>query len=30
MDAPLTMVFVHDFCLRMGAFYFQRKRLAEK
>ncbi|WP_044509914.1 alpha/beta fold hydrolase [Mycobacterium simiae] len=30
VDAPLTMVFVHGFCLRMGAFYFQRKRLAEK
>ena len=27
-DAPLTMVFVHGFCLRMGAFYFQRTRLA--
>ncbi|WP_108921066.1 alpha/beta fold hydrolase [Mycobacterium montefiorense] len=30
LDAPLTMVFVHGFCLRMGSFYFQRKRLAEK
>lgn len=30
VDAPVTMVFVHGFCLRMGAFYFQRKWLAEK
>jgi pimeloyl-ACP methyl ester carboxylesterase len=29
-DAPLTMVFVHGFCLRMGAFHFQRRRLAEQ
>ena len=29
-DAPLTMVFVHGFCLRMGAFHFQRTRLAKK
>jgi pimeloyl-ACP methyl ester carboxylesterase len=29
LDAPLTIVFVHGFCLRMGAFYFQRTRLAE-
>ena len=28
-DAPLTMVFVHGFCLRMGAFHFQRTRLPE-
>ncbi len=27
VDAPLTMVFVHGFCLRMGAFHFQRTRL---
>jgi pimeloyl-ACP methyl ester carboxylesterase len=27
-DAPLTVVFVHGFCLRMGAFHFQRMRLA--
>ncbi|BBZ37644.1 alpha/beta hydrolase [Mycobacterium conspicuum] len=27
-DAPLTLVFVHGFCLRMGAFHFQRRRLA--
>ena len=25
--APLTVVFSHGFCLRMGAFYFQRERL---
>jgi pimeloyl-ACP methyl ester carboxylesterase len=30
LDAPLTMVFVHGFCLRMGAFHFQRKRLGEQ
>ncbi|WP_243632961.1 alpha/beta fold hydrolase [Mycobacterium uberis] len=30
MDAPVTMVFVHGFCLRMGAFHFQRKRLSER
>lgn len=30
LDAQVTVVFVHGFCLRMGAFYFQRKRLAEK
>jgi pimeloyl-ACP methyl ester carboxylesterase len=30
LDAELTMVFVHGFCLRMGAFHFQRTRLAEK
>ncbi len=29
-DAPLTMVFAHGFCLRMGAFHFQRRRLAEQ
>jgi pimeloyl-ACP methyl ester carboxylesterase len=29
-DARLTVVFVHGFCLRMGAFYFQRLRLAEQ
>jgi pimeloyl-ACP methyl ester carboxylesterase len=29
-DAPLTVVFVHGFCLRMGAFHFQRDRLAEQ
>lgn len=26
-DAPLTVVFAHGFCLRMGAFYFQRTTL---
>jgi pimeloyl-ACP methyl ester carboxylesterase len=26
-DAPLTVVFGHGFCLRMGAFHFQRARL---
>ncbi|BAX91172.1 alpha/beta fold hydrolase [Mycobacterium shigaense] len=30
VDAPVTVIFVHGFCLRMGAFYFQRTRLAEK
>ncbi len=29
-DAPLTVVFVHGFCLRMGAFHFQRMRLSEE
>jgi pimeloyl-ACP methyl ester carboxylesterase len=28
--APLTVVFAHGFCLRMGAFYFQRARLTEQ
>jgi pimeloyl-ACP methyl ester carboxylesterase len=28
-DAPLTVVFSHGFCLRMGAFYFQRERLEQ-
>lgn len=27
-DAPLTVVFAHGFCLRMGSFHFQRARLA--
>jgi pimeloyl-ACP methyl ester carboxylesterase len=30
VDAPVTVVFVHGFCLRMGAFHFQRKRLGEQ
>jgi pimeloyl-ACP methyl ester carboxylesterase len=30
VDAPLTMVFVHGFCLRMGAFHFQRTRLLDR
>jgi len=29
-DARLTVVFAHGFCLRMGAFHFQRLRLAEQ
>ena len=29
-DAPLTVVFAHGFCLRMGAFHFQRMRLCEE
>lgn len=29
-DARLTVLFVHGFCLRMGAFHFQRVRLAEQ
>ena len=28
-DARVTIVFVHGFCLRMGAFHFQRTRLPE-
>jgi pimeloyl-ACP methyl ester carboxylesterase len=28
-DAPLTIVFFHGFCLRMGAFHFQRTRLPQ-
>jgi pimeloyl-ACP methyl ester carboxylesterase len=28
-DASLTVVFAHGFCLRMGAFYFQRLRLCK-
>ncbi|OBK24774.1 alpha/beta hydrolase [Mycobacterium asiaticum] len=28
-DAPLTVVFAHGFCLRMGAFHFQRIRLGD-
>ncbi|TXI50769.1 alpha/beta fold hydrolase [Mycolicibacter arupensis] len=27
-NAPLTVVFAHGFCLRMGSFHFQRARLA--
>jgi pimeloyl-ACP methyl ester carboxylesterase len=30
VDAPLTAVFAHGFCLRMGAFHFQRTRLCEE
>jgi pimeloyl-ACP methyl ester carboxylesterase len=29
-DAPLTVVFAHGFCLRMGAFHFQRDRLSRQ
>jgi pimeloyl-ACP methyl ester carboxylesterase len=29
-NAPLTVVFAHGFCLRMGAFHFQRVRLTEQ
>ncbi|MGP4057350.1 alpha/beta fold hydrolase [Mycobacterium sp. 4D054] len=29
VDAPLTVVFAHGFCLRMGSFHFQRARLSE-
>jgi pimeloyl-ACP methyl ester carboxylesterase len=29
-NAPLTVVFAHGFCLRMGAFHFQRARLTEQ
>ncbi len=29
-DAPLTVVFVHGFCLQMGAFHFQRTRLPDE
>ncbi len=29
-DASVTMVFVHGFCLRMGAFHFQRTRLPRR
>jgi pimeloyl-ACP methyl ester carboxylesterase len=29
-DAPLTVVFAHGFCLRMGSFHFQRVRLTEE
>jgi pimeloyl-ACP methyl ester carboxylesterase len=29
-EAPLTVVFAHGFCLRMGAFHFQRARLSEQ
>ncbi|MGV0741353.1 alpha/beta fold hydrolase [Mycolicibacterium sp. XJ870] len=30
VNAPLTVVFAHGFCLRMAAFHFQRARLAEQ
>lgn len=28
-DAPLTVVFVHGYCLRMESWHFQRKQLAQ-
>jgi pimeloyl-ACP methyl ester carboxylesterase len=28
-DAPTTVIFAHGFCLRMGAWHFQRRRLVE-
>lgn len=30
VNAPLAVVFVHGFCLRMEAFYFQRRRLSQE
>jgi pimeloyl-ACP methyl ester carboxylesterase len=30
VDAPVTVVFAHGFCLRMSAFHFQRMRLGER
>jgi len=30
VDAQVTMVFVHGFCLRMAAFHFQRTRLPDR
>ena len=30
ITAPLTVVFAHGFCQRMGAFHFQRAALAER
>ena len=30
VDAPLTVVFVHGYCLQMGEFVFQRRALAEQ
>lgn len=29
-NAPLTVVFAHGFCLRMGSFHFQRARLSDQ
>lgn len=28
VDAPVTVVFAHGFCMNMGAFHFQRRELA--
>lgn len=30
VTAPLTVVFAHGFCMRMGSFHFQRAALAEQ
>ncbi len=30
VDAPLTVIMVHGFCLRMGEWFFQRRDLAAK
>ena len=30
ITAPLTVVFAHGFCMRMGAFHFQRAALGER
>jgi pimeloyl-ACP methyl ester carboxylesterase len=30
VDAPLTVVMVHGFCLRMGEFFFQRRDLSAR
>ncbi|WP_099246929.1 alpha/beta fold hydrolase [Mycobacterium sp. shizuoka-1] len=30
ITAPLTVVFAHGFCLRMGSFHFQRAALAQR
>ncbi|MCB1263258.1 MAG: alpha/beta hydrolase [Mycobacterium sp.] len=30
VTAPLTVVFAHGFCMRMGAFHFQRAALAQR
>lgn len=30
ITAPLTVVFAHGFCMRMGAFHFQRAALAQR
>ncbi len=30
VTAPLTVVFAHGFCLRMGSFHFQRAALADR
>ena len=30
ITAPLTVVFAHGFCMRMGAFHFQRAALAKR